>query len=247
MNAPGPRILVLFSVALLLTGLCAAQPSADLMGAVWSNDIAKVKLLISVGVDVNAKDETGLSPLGVAITLKENQIAKLLIDDGASVNGASSDAHSPLMSAARIGDIDIVKLLVAKGADVNATTSQGETALSLAEAAGQKEVVAFLKQSGASSEAALAPGDPIFRLQPPPTEPELAMYRKLMATSPAELAPFLAMRRYFRQLDARFPDHQIDWTKAPKPPDGLKMDYTLDFREQLVYMEMQNAFDLSDH
>lgn len=236
--------LVLSLVALFLSGLCFAQFNEDLNQAIFTNDLAKVKNLISAGADINAKSPASFTPLMTAILEGHTEIAKFLIEKGADVNAKFKDFRTPLMFAAQKGDTEIAKLLILKGADVNAKSDQGETALSIAEKAGMNKMAALLKQSGASPTIALAPDEPIFQLQPPATDDEMTMYKKLKSTSPAEVAPFIATRKYFRQLKAEFPDGKVDWKVAPRPPAGVKSDYLLTFDEQLTYLQSVAALGL---
>lgn len=244
--------LALSLVALLFSGICFAQINADLNQAILANDLTKVKELILAGADVNARVDGWFTPLMTAITKGDTEIAKILIEKGADVNAVFADARTPypesrtpLMFAAQKGNAEIARLLILKGADINAMSYQGGTALSFAEAAGEKDMADLLKQWGAISTLALAPDEPIFQLQPPATVDELTMYKKIKSTTPTEVAQFIAMRKYFRQLKAQFPDGKVDWKTAPRPPAGIKPDYALDFDEQLTYGQMLAAIGMN--
>ena len=114
--------------------------------------------------------------------------------------------------------------------------SNGKIVLSIAETEGESEIAAFQSESGAAPAAPIDPDVAMSELKPPATEDEIAMYKNLKSKSPAELGPFIATRKYFRQLKAQFPDGNVDWKKAPKPPEGMKSDYLVDFDEQLTYL-----------
>ncbi len=119
-----------------------------------------------------------------------------------------------------------------------------------AEKVGKNSMIALLQQSGVSSSIALAPNEPIFQLHPPATKDEMTMYKKLKSTKPAEVAPFIATRKYFRQLKAwhaQFPDGKENWKQIPRPPAGINPDYALDFDEQLMYLQMQAALKMNDN
>ena len=55
-----------------------------------------VKQHLTAGTDVNAKDESGWTPLHWAASKVHNKTAKLLIKEGADVNVVNKDGLSPL-------------------------------------------------------------------------------------------------------------------------------------------------------
>ena len=55
-----------------------------------------VKQHLAAGADVNAKDESGWTPLHWAASKVHNKTAKLLIKEGADVNAVNKDGLSPL-------------------------------------------------------------------------------------------------------------------------------------------------------
>jgi hypothetical protein len=117
--------------------------------AAASGDLAEVEWFLHNGVDVNAKDEDGLTALLWAIECGQIAVVKYLVAKGADVNAKNKDDVTPLMLAACNGQLDIVEFLVSKGVDVNAKDNGGQTPLMLAAEKGHKGVVAFLKQHGA--------------------------------------------------------------------------------------------------
>ena len=87
---------------------------------------AMIQLLIESGADVNAREDTkGFSPLHVAITVNQTNIAQLLINNGADVNAKSDDGSTPLQLAVKKYFTSkkqeaMIQLLIESGADVNA-------------------------------------------------------------------------------------------------------------------------------
>lgn len=57
--------------------------------AISKNYVEFVKFLINMGVDVDARDDVGMTPLMWAAYYGNVEIAKLLLDNGADVNARS--------------------------------------------------------------------------------------------------------------------------------------------------------------
>jgi len=79
--------------------LAAAVPQQSLPDAVVYGQTATVQSLIKGGADVNAADETGLTPLALAAMQGQTAIARLLIAAKANVNEASSDGTTPFVKS----------------------------------------------------------------------------------------------------------------------------------------------------
>lgn len=112
-----------------------------------------VKNLVSKGVDVNAKDYKGGTPLLAAADV---ETAKILISSGADVNAKTDNGVTPLHVAAlevRNKKIKLVQFLVSVGADVNAKDNDGETPLGWAAINDNSEVAKFLVRNGANLDA----------------------------------------------------------------------------------------------
>ncbi len=105
-----------------------------------------VELLIEKGLDVNAPDKYGETPLYCAVAHKE--IVELLIEKGANINGSHKDGETLLHRAAGQGSKDVVELLIEKGLDVNARDKDGKTPLDIAVEQNKKEIVEFLWGKG---------------------------------------------------------------------------------------------------
>ena len=128
------------------------KPAKSLHEAAVDGDIRQVKLLISKGADVNAKNKLGKTALHYASEKGHTDVARLLISQGAYVNATNSDGRKPLHYAAMRGDKQTLVLLLSKGADINAKDRDGRTPLFEAmtsTSAGRKEVVELLVSKGA--------------------------------------------------------------------------------------------------
>jgi len=148
------KYLITTIAAVMLVG---CGPSKSIHESVETGDIEVVKQHLAAGADVNAKNDSGLTPLHYAESKEiaeilitagadvnaggqmtplhyaasdgKKEIAELLIDNGADVNAQSLVGMTPLREAANQGHDLIVELLVAKGADVNLKDSGGRTPL----------------------------------------------------------------------------------------------------------------------
>ena len=107
------------------------------------NDIAE--LLISKGADI--------SPLHLAISMKDEAKARSLIEGGADVNKQTPKGTTPLNRAVGKGLKDIAELLIGHGADVNAGHFWGWTPLHSAAEEGHKDLVELLITKGANVNA----------------------------------------------------------------------------------------------
>tara|TARA_B100000683_G_scaffold114242_1_gene112397 strand:+ start:3435 stop:3869 length:435 start_codon:yes stop_codon:yes gene_type:complete len=79
-----------------------------------------VELLIDKGADINAKDDTGGTPLFWAALEGNEEVAELLIRQGADVNAAGPKGRTALHWAVAMAQKKSVELLIGESADVNA-------------------------------------------------------------------------------------------------------------------------------
>jgi ankyrin repeat protein len=121
----------------------------------WSlHDEAKVRLLLSRGAAINAKQVEGRTPLYIAGSMGQGtSLIRLLLENGANPAIATANGNTPLMEASGRGDIEAMKLLIDKNADVNTKNGAGETALMFAAANGSPAAVKFLIDHGADAKA----------------------------------------------------------------------------------------------
>ena len=118
------------------------------------NDAEAVETLIRAGADVNAANDLGVTPLGLACTDGGPVVVASLLRAGANPNAALPAGESPLMAAARTGQVESVKALLAHGADVNAReATRHQTALMWAAAQRHSDVVHVLLEAGADVHA----------------------------------------------------------------------------------------------
>ena len=139
--------------AFALSAAAAPPDQKAIFSAIFNNDTAALKKLVTNKESASVKDDRERSALLYACGFGSYQAAKLLVDAGADVNGATGLGATPLMWS--ITDPAKVKLLLEHGADVNAKSSSGRTALIIAAMTpGSDAVVDMLLAKGADALAA---------------------------------------------------------------------------------------------
>ena len=150
----------------------AELPSLTLSEAADRGDLQGVKDFLDNGADVNAKDESGATPLDInhnkeiadllrkhggkyskirfAARDGDSEAVKEFLAAGADVN---AKGMTPLHNAAMNGHTEVAKLLLANGADVNAKNKNGGTPLHRAASKGHNEIVELLIGKGADVNA----------------------------------------------------------------------------------------------
>ena len=90
--------------------------------------------LIQDGANVNAKNDTGTTPLMIAAGNNPNpEVLKVLIEAGADVNAQNKDGSTPLILAAlRNTNPEVLTALLEAGADAKVKDDEGKRALDYA-------------------------------------------------------------------------------------------------------------------
>ncbi|MGK7377601.1 ankyrin repeat domain-containing protein [Planococcus sp. 1R117A] len=89
--------------------------------AVQKGHLDVIQLLLAHGADVNAKDDSGMTPLYQAAADGNTEIVAYLLDHGAEIDSAANDGVTPLIIASCYfysDQFETVKLLVQRGADI---------------------------------------------------------------------------------------------------------------------------------
>ncbi len=108
----------------------------ELFSIINSNDIKKLKFLLSHNKDINLnyKNKYGISPLRTSI-LKDSslddrfKITKLLLSYDVDVNLTDNNGNTELIRAVLTSNSPLFKLLIKNDADVNISNKEGNTAL----------------------------------------------------------------------------------------------------------------------
>jgi ankyrin repeat protein len=103
-------------------------------------------------LDVNYKDKSGMSILGMASKEGNVEMMTALIDAGADVDGSDQVGRTPLMHAGTSKNDDAVLLLIDAGADVNAQDTFIGGPLAWTSGFGNAESVQYLVDAGARVE-----------------------------------------------------------------------------------------------
>lgn len=106
-----------------------------------------IDLFLAAGVDVNAADERGRTPLLLATLHEDWPLALRLIETGADPARADATGTTPAMVAALRGHLPTLRALLAKGADPNTADANGHTALHYAIAAQRRDAMILLLES----------------------------------------------------------------------------------------------------
>jgi ankyrin repeat protein len=120
------KLLLTTIAAVVLATTAFADPIHD---AAKNGDLAGVQAELDKGVDVNAKNVDGETPLHWTASAGHKEIAELLIANGADVNAKDKGGWTPLHW---LETKEIAELLIANGADVNAKNVDGQTPLDVA-------------------------------------------------------------------------------------------------------------------
>ncbi|WP_425383714.1 ankyrin repeat domain-containing protein [Wolbachia endosymbiont (group A) of Microdon myrmicae] len=125
----------------------------QLLVAVRSNDVNKVKDLVSKGASVDTKDSDGWTLLHHTARRGYLEVAEFLIEKGADINAEDKYGKKPIQRAAEDNNKNIITLLLSKGVNINDTDKNGRTSLYWASYNGNLDAVKYLISQGASIQA----------------------------------------------------------------------------------------------
>ncbi|KOP78570.1 hypothetical protein AMS59_12080 [Lysinibacillus sp. FJAT-14745] len=102
-----------------------------LHAAVSAENPELIKYLIDLGVDVNSRNDEGISPLHIVLY---PEVAECLLDHGALIDITANDGNTPLHTQVSNGEesIDIIQLLLKRGANPEIKNAFGKIALDIA-------------------------------------------------------------------------------------------------------------------
>jgi len=118
----------------------------------------RVDLLLKLGLDVNAADAGGLTPLFVAAAKSNLALTRKFLAAGADANLAEHEGRTPLIAATAAGAPVVMDALLKSGAQINQLDSAGRSALFYAIGAQNLDAVSLLLASGADAARACSEG-----------------------------------------------------------------------------------------
>ena len=122
--------------------------NTPLHAAAYHGDLEMVQVLLGYGVDVNALNDAGCTPLDFASRdghRNDSRVVQLLIEHGADPNTrASRSGFAPLHRASEHGRFEVVRLLIDHGANVEVQDKYGRTPLNVASGDQREEILELL-------------------------------------------------------------------------------------------------------
>lgn len=133
------------AITLLLVVICLvaanaateeAPPSSNASGvslhvAALQGDLDSTLQHIQAGSDLNQKDAYGSTPLIIATTFGNTEVARALLEAGADMEIGNNEGSTPLHLAAFFGRTEIAEALLDKGADRYRRSDDGATAFDI--------------------------------------------------------------------------------------------------------------------
>ncbi len=127
----------------------AETETTALMEAVGVGNREMVRVLLSAGANVHAKNKYGRTAI---LAIREQTTAEVvwtLVSAGAKINRKDANGNTPLLIATIAGNAPVVQALIEAGAKVNAKNEGGKTALMRAAEDDRFEIVKALLAAGA--------------------------------------------------------------------------------------------------
>jgi ankyrin repeat protein len=127
-----------------------AYVKSDLKRGAMDGNADKIRNLVEMGGDINARSKTGSTALIGAAYRGNIDAVRFLLANKANPNVADDkDGRTALIVATMEGHTEIVRALLSSGADPNKKDNSGNTAISMVQRTGQSQIGRLLKQAGA--------------------------------------------------------------------------------------------------
>ena len=125
----------------------------DLITAVRTNNLQRVRLLVEQGADKDQVDSDGCTPLLCASCFGHLELAQYLVEQGATLDKANAIGWTPLITAVVNERLDVARYLLEQGADRDKANNNGDTPLHMAALGGYLEIAVLLMSYGADLNA----------------------------------------------------------------------------------------------
>ena len=121
---------------------------STLHSAVCSEDLEMVQVLLDYGLDVNAQNDVGCTPLNFGFNGRFNDpnVVQLLLDHDADPNVPMNGGMTPLHHASRHGTIEVARMLAEHGASVEVKDEEGKTPWDYASGERCEEMIKLLSE-----------------------------------------------------------------------------------------------------
>lgn len=127
-----------------------------------ASDIAKAKMLVKAGADVNARTGTGPTPLIVAASVSGSApTIKMLLEQGADWKAVDKMGINAMLASANTGNLEVMRMLADRGADVTYNPSPGAGALHFAAVNRDVPMLRYLLARGAKVDGVMNFGMPM--------------------------------------------------------------------------------------
>lgn len=124
------------AVSVVLLALSTLPALADstaqgrqLLKAAASGDAAAIRWLLAAGTPVDPLNESGQTPLLIAVFENRQEVAATLIEAGADINRQASNLDSPWLLAGARGRTEMLRQMIPKGPDFKLRNRYGGSAL----------------------------------------------------------------------------------------------------------------------
>ncbi|MFH1314277.1 MAG: ankyrin repeat domain-containing protein [Candidatus Eisenbacteria bacterium] len=144
-------LLVIFlMVPVFVLALAGLTTAGEIHDAISAGDMSKVEAILAADPgQISARNDALGTPLHVAVSDSQVDIARFLISRGADVNAGDSDNSRPLHWAAFERKRELVEILLEAGADLEIVEDYGNSPLTYAIYGGDTGIVNLLLDRGA--------------------------------------------------------------------------------------------------